>query len=90
MSRSFSHFATFAPMARYVLFLPAEGKDMAASVPRKIWQTFAAIKTGVVLLIVVVILSAAGTVILQRPATDPDEIIALAPVDDNNTLSPVA
>jgi cytochrome c biogenesis protein len=47
---------------------------MAASVPRKIWQTFAAIKTGVVLLILVVILSAAGTVILQRPATDPDEM----------------
>ena len=48
---------------------------MAASVPRKIWQTFAAIKTGVVLLILVVILSAAGTVILQRPATDPDEML---------------
>ena len=53
------------------------GKDMAAtvhSVPRKIWQTLAAIKTGVILLILVVILSAAGTVILQRPATDPDEM----------------
>lgn len=47
---------------------------MAASVPRRIWQTFAAIKTGVVLLIVAVILAAAGTVILQRPATDPDEM----------------
>ncbi len=44
------------------------------SVPHKIWQTLAAIKTGVVLLILVVILSAAGTVILQRPATDPDEM----------------
>jgi len=44
------------------------------SVPRKIWQTLAAIKTGVILLILVVILSAAGTVILQRPATDPDEM----------------
>ena len=44
------------------------------SVPRKIWQTFAAIKTGVILLILVVILSAAGTVILQRPATDVDEM----------------
>ncbi|MFZ0774680.1 MAG: cytochrome c biogenesis protein ResB [Candidatus Sulfotelmatobacter sp.] len=40
----------------------------------KIWQTLAAIKTGVILLILVVILSAAGTVILQRPATDPDEM----------------
>jgi cytochrome c biogenesis protein len=47
---------------------------MAASVPRKIWQTFAAIKTGVILLILVVMLSAAGTVILQRPATDADEM----------------
>jgi len=45
-----------------------------SSVPRKIWQTLAAIKTGVILLILVVILSAAGTVILQRPATDVDEM----------------
>lgn len=44
------------------------------SIPRKIWQTLAAIKTGVVLLILVVILSAIGTVVLQRPATDPDEM----------------
>jgi len=44
------------------------------SVPRKIWQTLGAIKTGVILLILVVILSAAGTVILQRPATDADEM----------------
>ena len=47
---------------------------MAASAPRKIWQTLAAIKTGVILLILVIILSAAGTVILQRPATDADEM----------------
>ncbi len=50
---------------------------MAASVsslPRKIWQTLGAIKTGVILLILVVILSAAGTVILQRPATEADEM----------------
>jgi len=40
----------------------------------KIWQTLSSIKTGVVLLILVVILSAAGTVILQRPATDADEM----------------
>jgi cytochrome c biogenesis protein len=46
----------------------------AQSLPRKIWQTLAAIKTGVILLILVVILSAAGTVILQRPATDADEM----------------
>jgi cytochrome c biogenesis protein len=48
---------------------------MAASVPRKIWQTLGAIKTGVILLILVVILSAAGTIILQRPATEPDEML---------------
>lgn len=44
------------------------------SVTRKTWQTLGAIKTGVILLILVVIISAAGTVILQRPATDPDEM----------------
>jgi cytochrome c biogenesis protein len=47
---------------------------MAASVPKKIWQTLGAIKTGVILLILVVILSAAGTIILQRPATEADEM----------------
>ncbi|HXM64830.1 MAG TPA: cytochrome c biogenesis protein ResB [Terriglobales bacterium] len=41
---------------------------------RKTWQTLGAIKTGVILLILVVIVSAAGTVILQRPATDADEM----------------
>src|ERR1022692_723652 len=45
-----------------------------SSVPRKIWQTIGAIKTGVILLILPVILSAAGTVILQRPATEADEM----------------
>jgi cytochrome c biogenesis protein len=40
----------------------------------KIWRTIASIQTGVVLLILVVILAAAGTVVLQRPATDPDEM----------------
>jgi cytochrome c biogenesis protein len=41
---------------------------------RRAWQTLSAIKTGVILLIVTVIVSAAGTVILQRPTTDPDEM----------------
>ena len=41
---------------------------------RKSWQTLSAIKTGVVLIILVVIFSAAGTVILQRPMTDPDDM----------------
>ncbi len=50
------------------------------SLAHKTWQTIASIKTGVVLLILVVILSAVGTVVLQRPATDPDEMqIAYSP-----------
>src|SRR4029077_2667337 len=51
--------------------------DMAAhirSLRRKIWQALSSIKTGVVLLITVVVLSAAGTIVLQRPVTDPDEM----------------
>ncbi len=44
------------------------------SAPRKVWQTLSSIKTGVVLIILVVIFSAAGTVILQRPMTDPDDM----------------
>ena len=44
------------------------------SAPRKIWQTLSSIKTGVVLIILVVIFSAAGTVILQRPMTDSDDM----------------
>ena len=41
---------------------------------RQTWQTFGSIKTGVVLIILVVIFSAAGTVILQRPMTDPQDM----------------
>src|SRR5579864_3017434 len=41
---------------------------------RKIWQVLSSIKTGVVLLITVVVLSAAGTIVLQRPVTEPDEM----------------
>ncbi len=40
----------------------------------KAWRTIASIQTGVVLLILVVILAAVGTVVLQRPATEPDEM----------------
>lgn len=50
--------------------MPADSRSFV----HKLWQTVASIKTGVVLLILVVILSAVGTVILQRPATDPDEM----------------
>src|SRR5579871_3922 len=41
---------------------------------RKSWQTISSIKTGVILIILVVIFSAAGTVILQRPMTDPEDM----------------
>ncbi len=41
---------------------------------RKIWQALSSIKTGVILLITVVVLSAAGTIVLQRPVTEPDEM----------------
>jgi cytochrome c biogenesis protein len=54
-----------------------KGKDMALtlrSAVRQSWQTLSSIKTGVVLIILVVIFSAAGTVILQRPMTDPEEM----------------
>lgn len=44
------------------------------TIARKTWQTASSIKTGVVLLILVVILAAAGTVILQRPMTEPDDM----------------
>jgi cytochrome c biogenesis protein len=45
-----------------------------SSLPRQVWQTLSSIKTGVVLIILVVIFSAAGTVILQRPMTDPEDM----------------
>jgi len=44
------------------------------SIRRRIWQTLSSIKTGVILLIIVVILSAAGTLVLQRPVTEADEM----------------
>src|SRR5579862_4761950 len=56
---------------------PRNKIDMAPSLRsavRKTWQTLSSIKTGVVLIILVVIFSAAGTVILQRPMTDPDDM----------------
>ena len=53
---------------------PNTNTKAGKSLPRKVWQTAASIKTGVVLLILVVILAAAGTIILQRPMTDPDDM----------------
>jgi cytochrome c biogenesis protein len=42
----------------------------------KLWRTMASIQTGVVLLILVVIFAAVGTIVLQRPVTEPDEMQA--------------
>jgi len=64
-------------MVQNVLLPKGDEEDMPNSIhstARKAWQTLGAIKTGVILLILVVVISAAGTVILQRPATDPDEM----------------
>jgi cytochrome c biogenesis protein len=44
------------------------------AVGHKTWRTIASIQTGVVLLILVVILAAVGTIVLQRPVTDPEEM----------------
>ena len=45
-----------------------------ASLGRRIWQTLSSIKTGIVLLILVGLLSIAGTLILQRPITEPQDL----------------
>src|SRR5579864_7910023 len=44
------------------------------SAVRKTWQTLSSIKTGVVLIITLVIFSIAGTIILQRPITELDDM----------------
>ncbi|MBI1737769.1 MAG: cytochrome c biogenesis protein ResB, partial [Acidobacteria bacterium] len=44
------------------------------SIPQKFWKTFSSVATGIVLLILVVITSAAGTLILQRPLTEPEQM----------------
>lgn len=41
---------------------------------RRVAQTLGAVRTGIILLIVTGLVSAAGTVIQQRPTTDPDEL----------------
>lgn len=40
----------------------------------KTWRTLASIQTGVVLLILVVVFAAAGTIVLQRPVSELDEM----------------
>ena len=63
-------------MAQYVHCLEVRKKNVMAlrSALRSTWKTLSSIKTGVVLIILVVIFSAVGTVILQRPMTEPDEM----------------
>jgi cytochrome c biogenesis protein len=63
--------ATVQPAPRKV---PERSTGPRSIWQKSIWQTLGAIKTGVILLILIVILSAAGTVILQRPTTDVDEM----------------
>jgi cytochrome c biogenesis protein len=74
----FSKLKDFMQLAWNLHFPALEwGSDMAVSFPKiakEIWQTASSIKTGVVLLILVVVLAAAGTVILQRPMTEPDDM----------------
>jgi len=41
----------------------------------RIWPTLSSIRTGIVLLIVVGVTSAAGTLVLQRPQTDPEQLV---------------
>ncbi len=49
-------------------------KSDGRSIPQKFWKTFSSVATGIVLLILVVIASAAGTLILQRPLTESDQM----------------
>ncbi|HXZ26424.1 MAG TPA: cytochrome c biogenesis protein ResB [Terriglobales bacterium] len=41
---------------------------------QRVWQSLASVRTGIILLILVGVVAAAGTVILQRPATDPEQM----------------
>jgi cytochrome c biogenesis protein len=41
---------------------------------RKVVQTIGAVRTGIIILIITGIVSAAGTVVLQRPLTDPEDL----------------
>jgi len=38
----------------------------------KIYKTLASVRTGIILLLLTVVVSAVGTVVLQRPTTEPD------------------
>jgi hypothetical protein len=64
-------------MAGNVLSLSDEGEEYGWRFPHDLAQGLAhhaSIQTGVVLLILVVIFAAVGTIVLQRPVTEPDEM----------------
>src|ERR1017187_2096597 len=64
------------------------GLDFRAVAP-KTWRTTASIQSGVVLLILVVTLAAVGTVVLQRSATESDEMqSAYSPKEQNRSVTP--
>ena len=44
------------------------------SIWTKLYQTLASVRTGIFLIIIVGIFSAAGTIILQRPTTEPEDM----------------
>ena len=44
------------------------------SIWTKVYQTLASVRTGIFLIIVVGIFSAVGTVILQRPTSEPEDM----------------
>ena len=68
-------------LATGVHFLLPEDVAVMAPNPgspfRKVLTTLGSVKTGVFLLIIIGIVSAAGTFVLQRPVTEPEELAAL-------------
>ncbi len=48
----------------------------APSIPKRLYKTLANLRTGIVLLILVGIAAALGTIILQRPVTEADQLTA--------------
>jgi hypothetical protein len=57
-----------------IVSLPKEPGMAVKELWSKFYTTLASVRTGIILLLIVVIFSALGTVVLQRPATDPVEI----------------
>lgn len=47
---------------------------MASSFGNRLFQTLASVRTGIILLIILGVVAAAGTLILQRPMTDADQM----------------